>query len=109
MSEKVPHVTFSLHPDKEALLVSSLSHDQITDDEPGESTTSHLKMLNSQGLQQAAMLLGKYVLGMLQLSNRERFEKYPNLVFEIPKAPTNEELSKAHEKLRFPASQEGNG
>jgi hypothetical protein len=107
MLEKVPHVTFSLHPDKEALLVSSLRQDQIIDGDPEESTTSHLEMLNSQGLEQAAILLGKHILGFLRLSNPERFEMYPNLVFEIPKPPTDEELSKRHEKLHLRASEEG--
>lgn len=90
----VPYVTFSLHPEKEALLVSSLCQDQIDDDEDEESTLCHLEMLNGQGLDEAAMLLGKHIMGLLRISHPERFEKYPNLVFEIPKGPTDDDLAK---------------
>lgn len=86
MKPGVPFIAFSLHPDDDALHVSSLDGHRVSRNQICESTFVDLEFFNDRGLEEAANMIGKKVLMTLQLEHPEKFKRYPNLVAEIPSA-----------------------
>jgi hypothetical protein len=99
MQSKVPFVAFSLQPDDDALHTTSLDRGRLSRNLLVEDSLATLGMLNERGLEAAATMIGKYVLGMLYMSNREKFAEYPNLIVKTGPGPTPEEIQRMTEKL----------
>lgn len=99
MQSKVPFIAFSLQPNDDALHTASLDRGRLSRDLVVEDSLATLGMLNERGLEAAATMIGKYVLGMLYLSNREKFAAYPNLIVKTGPGPTPEEIRRMTEKV----------
>lgn len=100
MESGVAFIAFSLHDDDDALHVSKLSGSRVARNQIQESTFSNLEIYNERGLEETATIIGKYVLGMLQIEHPEKFKQYPNLLLDIPKGPSEEQVQQIDEKLR---------
>lgn len=100
MKPGVAFIAFSLQPPDSALHVSTLSRDRARTNEIKETAFTDLNFLNQRGLDEAAMLIGKYVLGMFQVDYPELFNQYPNLKIALEPMPNSEELGKMDEQLK---------
>lgn len=100
MKPGVGFIAFSLQPPSIELHVSSLSGSRIKKNQVVETTFTDLELLNRRGLDEAAMIIGKYVLGTLQIDHPELFKQYPNLKIVLEPLPSSEELKKMDEELK---------
>lgn len=87
MKSGLAFIAFSLHPDDDDLHVSTLSGNRVAKNDIRESTFSNLEMYNERSLEETATIIGKYVLGMLQIEHPKKFRQYPNLRIEIKPGP----------------------
>lgn len=94
MRTDVPFIAFSLSPDDEALHTTMLDRRALERNKPAfKDTLSTLESLNDRGADEAASLIGKWVLLMLNNSYPDKFAPYPNLV--IPVRPISPERKAA--------------
>lgn len=81
--EKESFVTFRIHPTEDALLIT----------EPcDKNVSSPFEMLDSIGTDEAAKMIGRFVLSMLAIDQPDRFAAYPNLIIKPERGPTQEEI-----------------
>lgn len=90
MRTDVPFIAFSLSADDDALHTTMLDRRALERKKPEfEDTLSTLESLNDRGVDEAAILIGKWVLMMLYYSYPDKFAPYPNLV--VPVRPISPE------------------
>ena len=94
MRTDVPFVAFSLSADDDALHFTMLDRRAVERKKPAfENTLSTLASLNDRGADEAATLIGKWVLMVLNNSYPDKFTRYPNIV--IPVRPMSPERKAA--------------
>ena len=93
-------VAFSLHPSDDDMHVSTLVGSRVALNQVQEETLGNLEMMNQRGLDEAAMMLGKYVLGLMQNEHPDKFRQYPNLILKLEAPPTFGALEEMNERLR---------
>ena len=107
MKPGVAFIAISLHPEDDNLHVSTLSGHRVARNEVQESTFSDLNSYNERGLEATATIIGKLILGTLQLANPEKFKQYPNLLMDIPKGPVLDQVAQSEKKPRQPDEEDG--
>lgn len=94
MKADLPFIAFSLHADDDALHTTMLDRYRLERKRPAfEDTLGTLASLNDRGMDEAATLIGKWVLLILQNSYPDKFAPYPDLV--IPVRPMSPERKAA--------------
>lgn len=94
MRTGVPFIAFSLHADDDALHTTMLDRRALERKRPVfENTFGTLASFNDRGVDEAAILIGKWVLLMLYNSYPDKFAPHPDLV--IPVSPLSPERKAA--------------
>jgi len=50
------------------------------------------------------MIIGKYVLAILQMDHPDKFKNYPNLIYDMKGLPTAEDLKELNKRLGLDTS-----
>lgn len=99
-----PFIAFSLEPSDDALHVTLLSGSRALRNEIVEQTFTDLPSLSLHGFDGAAMIIGKYVLAILQMDHPDKFKNYPNLIYDMKGPPTAEDLKELNKRLGLDTS-----
>ena len=84
MRSDVPFIAFHLSDQDDALHTTLFDRRALERRKPEfEDTLSNLSSLNERGQEEAATIIGKWVLLMLKNSYPDKFKDYPNLVVEV--------------------------
>jgi hypothetical protein len=101
MRSDIPFIAFSLRDGEDDALHTTLFDRRALERKKPEyeDTLSTLAALNERGQDEAATMIGKWVLMMLNNSYPDKFSAYPNLVVEVRPPPSPERIAAIEAEL----------
>lgn len=98
MKDGVAFIAFSLNDNADVLDVSMRTGSGVALNRIVETSMLDLEQLNARGLNDSAAAIGRFVLSVLQIQHRERFEAFPNLHVPAARRPPGEPLAQSDEE-----------